>query len=124
MVDPSPARGNFKHGTVPSAAISPHLRDERMTTRASSSPSVRTVTRSAKLRLVLSGVLGVASFAFFVRGAAYYVGTGLHDGEDLPSFATFLVGAALLLAAVLIGWSVDDGATVCGSSCRRASSCS
>ncbi|HEY7476839.1 MAG TPA: hypothetical protein VIB62_01250 [Actinomycetota bacterium] len=65
------------------------------------------MTRSAKLRLVLSGVLGVASFACFVRGAAYYVGTGPHDGEDLPSFAAFLVGAALLLAAVLIGWSVD-----------------
>jgi hypothetical protein len=60
---------------------------------------------SAKPRLVLSVVLGVASLALFVRGAGYYLGSGPHDGEDLPSFVMFLAGSAVLFAAVLISWS-------------------
>ncbi len=65
--------------------------------------------RSATWRLVLSVVLGVASLALFVRGVGYYVGSGPHDGEDLPSFVTFLAGSAVLFAAVLISWSPRPG---------------
>jgi hypothetical protein len=78
-----------------------------MTNGVSSSRSVGEMLRSAKLRLVLSIILGVASLALFVRGAGYYLGSGPHDGEDLPSFVMFLAGSALLFAAVLIGWSAD-----------------
>ena len=49
---------------------------------------------------MLSVVLGVVSIALFVRGFGYYVGSGPHDGEDLPSFVTFLAGSAALFAAV------------------------
>jgi hypothetical protein len=58
--------------------------------------------RSAKLRLALSVILGVVSIALFVRGFAYYVGSGPHDGEDLPSFVTFMAAAAALFAALLV----------------------
>jgi len=65
--------------------------------------------RSAKLRLALSIVLGVVSVALFIRGFAYYVGTGPHDGEDFPSFVTLMAGAAALFAAVLISWRPRGG---------------
>jgi drug/metabolite transporter (DMT)-like permease len=54
---------------------------------------------------VASVVLGVVALALFGRGLAYYWGSGPHDGEDLPSFVTFLAGSAVLLAAVLVWWS-------------------
>ena len=60
---------------------------------------------SAKWRQVLSGALGVASLALFARGAAYYAGSGPHDGDDLPSFVTFLAASTVLFAAVLTSWS-------------------
>ena len=33
------------------------------------------------------------------------MGSGPHDGEDLPSFVMLLAGSAVLFAAVLILWS-------------------
>ena len=78
-----------------------------MTNREAAPPTVSDMLGSAKLRLALSVVLDVVSIALFVRGFAYYVGSGPHDGEDLPSFVMFLAGSALLFAAVLIGWSTD-----------------
>ena len=54
---------------------------------------------------MLSVVLGVLSLALSVRGAGYYLGSGPHDGEDLPSFVMFLAGSAVLFAAVLISRS-------------------
>jgi hypothetical protein len=64
---------------------------------------------SARLRLVLSVVLGVVSLAFFVRGFGYYVGSGPHDGEDLPSFVTFLAGSTVFFAAVVLSWNARPG---------------
>jgi hypothetical protein len=51
---------------------------------------------------VSSVALAVASLALFGRAAGYYVGSGPHDGEDLPSFVVFLAGSAVLFTAVLI----------------------
>ncbi len=59
---------------------------------------------SAKPRLVLPVVLGVVSLALFVRGVGYYWGSGPGDGEDLPSFVTFLAASAVLFLAVLVSW--------------------
>jgi hypothetical protein len=78
-----------------------------MTSGVSSSHTIGDVPRSAKLRFVLSVLLGVASLGLFVRAAGFYLGSGPHDGEDLPSFVMFLAGSALLFAAALIGWSPD-----------------
>jgi hypothetical protein len=58
----------------------------------------------AKPRLVLPVVLGVVSLALFVRGVGYYWGSGPGDGEDLPSFVTFLAASAVLFVAVLVSW--------------------
>jgi predicted permease len=55
----------------------------------------------ATKRLVVPVLLGVVSLALFLRGSGYYLGSGPHDGEDLPSFVIFLAGSAALLAAVL-----------------------
>jgi hypothetical protein len=65
------------------------------------------MVRAAKLGRVIAIVVGVASSAFLLRGAALYVGSGPHDGEDIPSFVMLLAASALLLVAVLIGWSAD-----------------
>jgi hypothetical protein len=54
-----------------------------------------------KRRVILPLILGVASLAFFVRGASYYPGPGPRDGEDLPSYVMFVVGSFLLVGAVL-----------------------
>jgi riboflavin transporter FmnP len=64
---------------------------------------------SVKPRLVLAVVLGVVSLALLVRGFGYYVGSGPHDGEDLPSFMTFLAGSAVLFAAVVLSWNARPG---------------
>ena len=61
----------------------------------------------ARVRTSISTVLGLVTTALFVRGCAYYWGTGPHDGEDLPSFVMFLAGSAVLCIAVLLGWSPD-----------------
>ena len=58
-------------------------------------------------RSIVPVVLVLISIAFFIRGLAYYWGTGPHDGEDLPSFVMFLVGSAVLFVAAFIGWSLD-----------------
>src|SRR3954447_979491 len=55
-------------------------------------------------RSVASIVLGVAALALFVRGFAYYTGSGPHDGEDLPSYVVFVAAAAVLFVALLIWW--------------------
>jgi drug/metabolite transporter (DMT)-like permease len=55
-------------------------------------------------RPIASVVLGLVALALFVRGFAYYAGSGPHDGEDLPSFATFVAATAVLFVAILI-WS-------------------
>ena len=60
--------------------------------------------RSARYRLVLPVVLSVVSLALFVRGVGYYWGSGPHDGEDLPSFVSFLAASAALFVAVLVSW--------------------
>jgi hypothetical protein len=58
---------------------------------------------------MVSLLFGVISIALFLRGWGYYWGSGPHDGEDLPSFVTFVAGSAALSAAVLIGWSENRG---------------
>ncbi len=58
-------------------------------------------TRRATISIVV--ILGLVSLALLLRAVAYYWGDGPHDGEDLPSFLTFLASAAVLLVAVLIG---------------------
>jgi Na+/melibiose symporter-like transporter len=100
------ARGHFSGR---GDAISQHHRNERVTNRVSPSRSVSEMLSSAKLRLVLSIVLGVVSLALFVRGVGYYVGSGPHDGEDLPSFLTFLAGSAVLFVAVVLSWNARPG---------------
>jgi drug/metabolite transporter (DMT)-like permease len=60
---------------------------------------------SSTTRSVASIVLGLVALALFVRGFAYYVGSGPHDGEDLPSFATFVAATAALFVAIAIWWS-------------------
>ena len=57
----------------------------------------------------VSAALGLASLALFVRGLAYYWGSGPRDGEDLPSFVMFVAGSAALLAAVLAGLTARRG---------------
>jgi len=59
---------------------------------------------STKPRLVLPLVLGVVSLALCVRGVGYYWGPGPGDGEDLPSFVTFLAASVVLFIAVLVSW--------------------
>jgi len=80
-----------------------------VTNREAAPPTVSDMLGSAKLRLALSVVLGVVSIALFVRGFAYYVGSGPHDGEDLPSFVTFLAASAGLFAALVLSWSSRPG---------------
>lgn len=58
-----------------------------------------------KRQLILPVVLGITSLALFARGAGYYLGSGPHDGEDLPSYVMFLGGSILLVAAPLSSWS-------------------
>jgi drug/metabolite transporter (DMT)-like permease len=50
-------------------------------------------------------VVALVALALFLRGLAYYAGSGPHDGEDLPSLATFVAATAVLFVAVLIWWS-------------------
>ena len=59
---------------------------------------------SSTMRSIASAVLGLVALALFVRGFAYYAGSGPHDGEDLPSFATFVAATAALFVAILT-WS-------------------
>ena len=58
-----------------------------------------------KRQLILPVVLSVASLALFARGTGYYLGSGPHDGEDLPSYVMLLAGSIVLVAAVLSLWS-------------------
>jgi hypothetical protein len=52
-------------------------------------------------RVVIAVVAAAISLAFFVRGWGYYWGPGPHDGEDIPSFAMFLVGTIMVFVAAL-----------------------
>ena len=60
--------------------------------------------RGTKLRVALPVVLVAVSLALFVRAVGYYWGSGPHDGEDLPSFLTFVAASAVLFFAVLVSW--------------------
>jgi hypothetical protein len=56
-------------------------------------------------RSVASAILGVVAIALAVRGFAYSWGSGPHDGEDLPSYVTFVAATAVLFVAILLWWS-------------------